>query len=99
MMNPVMPSVGIMLGTAGAAMVNDLNKPILVAGKGNGFILRYPVYLDRLAKGQGPLPDEMKVSLLESSLPAGGQAEVQRRQEQFLRGTGPPSVTRTSGTG
>ncbi len=68
---PVMPTMSIMLGPAGAAMVNNLNKPTLVPSKGNDFILRFPVYLDRLAAGKGALPDEVKVSLLESSLPAG----------------------------
>ena len=35
------------------------------------------------------MPEEMKLLLLSTSLPPSGQAELQRRQEEYLRGTGP----------
>ena len=96
---PVLPSLNVMLGPVGAAMVKDLSKPVLTPGKGNDSLVRFSIYLDRLDAGQGTLPDDVKVSTLETSLPHGGQAEVQRRREMSLKGTEPPSCIKICGTG
>ena len=47
------------MGPAGAAIAQGLakSKPILVPGRGNDFILRFPSYLEQLSMGSGSLND------------------------------------------
>jgi len=70
---PVLPSLNVMLGPVGAAMVKDLSKPVLTPGKDNDFLVRFPIYPASLAAGQGTLLDDVKVSMLETSLPSGAK--------------------------
>ena len=80
------PSMGMLLGPIGAALAKDLVKPEL-KGNFHDFAVKFPLYLQQLSAGQGPLPDEVKLTLLGSSLDLGGQLELQRRFEQGERVT------------
>ena len=86
------PQLNVLMGPAAAAIAQGLakNKPILVPGKGNDFILRFPAYLEQLAMGSGTLNDAARLALLEDSLPMAGKSELQRRREEAQRGSGPP---------
>ena len=78
------------MSPAGTLIANNLVKPELDPAKGNDFIRSFPAYLDQLTLGQGSMPDNAKLYLLENSVPAGVRAEIQRRRESHERGEGPP---------
>ena len=81
-------ALGLMMGPAAAAVAKDLVKPQLTtSGNWAEFSARFPLYLRQLSAGQGELPDEFKLSILEGCIPQSSQHELQRRLE---RGEPPP---------
>jgi len=65
----LMSAMSFILGPARAAFVKDLQKPILEFRESTALLLKFFIYLFELTGEPGPLPDEPKLSLLESLTP------------------------------
>lgn len=70
---------GMLLGPIGAALAKEVVKPEL-RGNFHDFAVKFPLYLQQLSAGQ-VLSDELRLTLLESSLDKAAQVELQRRRE------------------
>ena len=76
------PSLSLMWGPVGAALGQNLVSPTFNGTNFMDFALKWPLYLNNLGVGQGPLPDEVKLTLLGGAVEDSTRAEIQRRVER-----------------
>ena len=65
-----------MLGPVGAALGKILNPPIFDGTNFMDLAVKWPLYFNQLGVGQGPLPDEVKLTLLGGVVDGSTKAEI-----------------------
>ena len=87
---PQVLSVGLLFSPLMQMLTNNLKPPILEKDHFMDFKLKFPTFLDQASAGQTGLTDDMKLGVLKMCIPDAAKTELQRREEEHIRGSGPP---------